>query len=393
MLLNRERCHKCRSERSVRKCPRLRNKLIGWKCCLEWRIDLTCPSDCPYSAKQDENGTSPFPAFRSDSNTEFTRTTKRHIDIWVYQKQDELDGLSPADLAARDSGKILAWLGKYQFPANFPMQYLLQKLQLPHPEIEEPETPETVAFGFIDAAIAGNWNELRSYTINDREDEDLARRYTKLVSVIPGLNKVRRHEILHAGAADDGVSAMVVLELNGRSIWAVLLTSAVGRWKVRQNLNGGPHLYYEQNKLFHKLAELLAEGKADETWDLLEQNQPLFPDCADLHYFRALYWQLNKQFDKAKEELLNALALDNHYFAAGFALSTLYLNEGGLNSAKDLLDWLANERPDDLNVRNNLAACEAGLGNIVAAQKIWQEILNSAPNYEPARKNLEHYPI
>jgi tetratricopeptide (TPR) repeat protein len=374
----------------VRKCPRNRDKLIGWKCCLELRIDLRCPSECPYSAVKDEN--SPFPAFRADSNTEFTRTAKRHIDLWIYQPQEGLDGLSPADYAAKDSAGMLAWLGGFQFPANFPMTYLLQKLQLPHDEYEEPETPEMVAFGFFDAVITQDWQKLRAFTINDREDRDLAERYTRLVSEIPELKKVNRYEILHAGAADDGVSAMVVLDLGGKLIWAVLLTSAEGRWKVRQNLNGGPHLYYGQNKLFHKLAEHLAQGEAEAAWDLIRKNLPLYPDCADLYYYRALYWQLARQFDKAKEDLRNSLALDNHFFAAGFALSALYLNDRELEQAKELLSWLAADRPDDLNVRNNLAACEAGLGNIPAAQAIWRELLKIAPNYEPALKNLERYP-
>ena len=390
MLLNRERCFKCRAERSVRKCPRNQDKLIGWKCCLELRIDLRCPSECPYSAVKDEN--SPFPAFRADSNTEFTRTAKRHIDLWIYQPQEGLDGLSPADYAAKDSAGMLAWLGRFQFPANFPMTYLLQKLQLAHDEYEEPETPEMVAFGFFDAVITQDWQKLRAFTINDREDRDLAERYTRLVSEIPELKKVNRYEILHAGAADDGVSAMVVLDLGGKLIWAVLLTSAEGRWKVRQNLNGGPHLYYGQNKLFHKLAEHLAQGEAEAAWDLIRKNLPLYPDCADLYYYRALYWQLARQFDKAKEDLRNSLALDNHFFAAGFALSALYLNDRELEQAKELLSWLAADRPDDLNVRNNLAACEAGLGNISAAQAIWRELLKIAPNYEPALKNLERYP-
>lgn len=390
MLLNRERCFKCRAERSVRKCPRHGGRLIGWKCCLELRIDLRCPSECPYSAKQDE--ASPFPAFRSDSNTEFTRTAKRHIDFWAYQKQDGLDGLSPAEYAKSDNAKMLAWLGKFQFPANFPMQYLLQKLELPHEEIEEPETPETVVFSFFDAVIAQDWDKLRAYTVNDCDDKDLARRHAELLAAIPELRKLGRYEILHAGAADDGVSAMVVLDLNGKLIWAVMLSFAAGRWRIRQNLNGGPHLFYEQNQLFHQLAENLANGKADETWELLRKNQPRYPDCADLYYYRALYWQLAKQFSKAKEDLRNALALDNHYFAAGFALSALYLNDGELVPAKELLAFLAEERPDDLNARNNLAACEAGLGNVAAAREIWLEILKSAPNYEPAQKNLERYP-
>lgn len=390
MLLGHQRCFKCRAERGVRNCPRYKNKLIGWKCCLEFRVDLLCPQDCPYAAKDDEN--SPFPTFRADSNTEFMQTVKRHIDLWIYQKQDELAGQNPAEFAKQDKSKALAWLGKYRFPANFPMTYLLEKLDLPHEEIEEPVSPETVSFSFLDAAIAFDWEKLRSFTTNDKEDPELLKRYKDIVSEIKDLKKLRGYQVVHAGAADDGISAMVVLELNRKKIWAILLSAASGEWKIRQNYNGGPHLFYQQNKLFHDLAGLLANGKTSQAREKIRENLPSYPDCADLFYYRALSWQLEKDFNRAREDFLNALALDNHFFAAGLSLSALYLTEGKLEPAKELLSWLHEERPDDLNVKNNLAACEAGLGNVDKARQIWQEILKTAPTYEAAQKNLDRYP-
>jgi tetratricopeptide (TPR) repeat protein len=392
MLLTKDRCYRCRSERAVRKCPLNRDRLIGWECCLELRMGLNCPSGCPYAAQADDKHVSPFPAFRSDSNTEYVQTLKRFIDLWCFKPLPELDNSSPSSLAQSDKAKLLAWLSGFQYPANFPVGYLMQKLGLPQDELEEPQTPESVAFAFFDAVIAQDWDKLRQLTVNDLDEPGLAEMYGQIVSGIPLLKKVRAYSILHAGAADDGVSAMVVLELNHKHLWSVLLSSVSGQWKVRQNINGGPSYYYDQNKLFHAIADALAQGNGEAAWQLLQANLPVFPDSADLYYYRGLYWQWTKQADKAGEDLLKALALDNHFFAAGFSLSAIYLSNGKLDAARQLLRILAAERPDDLNVLNNLAACEAGLGNVPAAVALWKDILKQAPTYEPARKNLERYP-
>ena len=272
------------------------------------------------------------------------------------------------------------------------MDYLLQRLEIPHEEMPEVETPETVAFAFMDKVIALDWDNLRELTINDLNMSELVSRYPRILSAVPELNKVKQYDILHAGAADDGVSAMVVLVVNQKSLWTLLLSSASGRWRIKQNILGSPQLFYAQNKLFQLLVDALSNGKDQEAWDLLSHNLPLYPDCADLYYYRALYWQIAKQMDKSRDDLLNALALDNHYFEAGFTLSAMYLSQRELLPAKEILNLLLQDRPEDVNVRNNLAACEAGLGNIPVAVSIWKDILVKAPDYEPARKNLERYP-
>lgn len=391
MLLSKDRCNKCRSERGVRNCPRLHKKTIGWNCCNDLRVDLCCPSQCPYAAQPDSARISPIPAFRADSNTEFIQAAKRFIDLWCYQPLPELDDASPHAYAQNDPAKALSWLSQYQYPANFPIAYLMRKLGIEHSPAPEPETPETVAMAWMEAVIAREWNSLRSFTANAVELFDWSSRYERLLASVRSLVKARSFSLLHAGSADDGVSAIVALELNRNKLWTVLLSSASGHWKIRQNLDGAPDLYYAQNALFRKLADALANGRDSEVWDLLQTNLPLYPDCADLYYYRSFYWQLTKQTGKVIEDLQSALALDNHYFAAGYALATIYLNEKDLNSACQLLTHLNSIRPDDLNVRNNLAACYAGMGDTARAVAIWQEILKTAPTYELARKNLERY--
>lgn len=391
MLIKKENCFKCRSERSVRPCPRLSGKNIGWNCCNSLRIDLRCPQECPYSAQADEKGISPFPAFRSDSNTEFSQAAKRFIDLWRYMPNPELENANPHDLAQSDSAKVLAWLEKFQYPANFPISYLMQKLDIQHEEQPEPETPETIAFAFLDAVIALDWDKLRGFTVNDLDHPELAQRYAKLLSAVPEFQKIKDYQVLHAGAADDGVSAMVMLELNRKLDWTLLLSSQNGHWRIKQNLNGSPQLYYAQNQLFRSIAEALGAGQEAQAAELLSTNLPLYPDCADLRYYQALLWQLRKNPTLAKEELLNSLALDNHFFEAGFALAALYIDAKELPAALAWLRILQKQRPEDLHVQNNLAACEAGLGNVDKARELWNGILKTAPNYEPAKKNLERY--
>ncbi|NMD13238.1 MAG: tetratricopeptide repeat protein [Candidatus Cloacimonetes bacterium] len=184
---------------------------------------------------------------------------------------------------------------------------------------------------------------------------------------------------------------MVALEINQKYDWTVILAANRGIWQIRQNLNGSPQLYYAQNKLFHSIATALGQGNKDTAWQLISQNLPLYPDCADLYYYRGLYWQLGNDPQKSRADLLVALALDNHFHSAAHALAALYLESGELAEALDWLKLLNDEKPDDLDVQNNLAACEAGLGNTERAVEIWNAILKIAPNYELARKNLERY--
>lgn len=191
MLLKKEPCKKCRSERAVRPCPRLRGKNIGWMCCNSLRVDQNCP-DCPYAVKSNIDSDSPFPAFRADSNTEYVQAVKRFIDLWCFLPNPQLDGDTPASQATLSSSKMLSWLGKFQYPANFPIDYLMDKLNLKHDGQGEPQTPESVVSSWMEAVIAHDWNQLRQYTANALDKSELAAGYEAIISQIPGLRKAKK---------------------------------------------------------------------------------------------------------------------------------------------------------------------------------------------------------
>lgn len=389
-LIRKNRCSGCRSERSLRACPR-RGKEIGWTCCNEIRVDAKCPDSCSYAPKHDISGNSPFPAFRSDSNSEYKHAVKLYIDLWIKRPMNELDGVSPLTMAQRDASKILSWLSGFQYPANFPMAYLLDKLGLENSTEEIPGTPEDTAFSFMDKVIEQDWDGLREYTVCEAQVPELAVRYSELISSNSDFRRIKSYRILHAGIADDGVTAMVFLEINGKYDWTMILTSVNGKWQIRQNLNGNPKLYYDQNSMHQQIAQYLGEGKDDAAWQLIQTNLKLYPDSADLRYYLGIYWQLVRQPDKVKVELFNSVALDNWFYAAAFTLGVVYLNENNPSEAKLWFEHLRVAFPEDANVLNNLGGCHAGLADYEKAKGLWHLTLKIQPDNEMARKNLERY--
>lgn len=389
-LIKKNRCSVCRSERSLRACPRNR-KDIGWTCCNELRIDAKCPDSCQYAPKTGNEDGSPFPAFRSDSNTEYTHCVKLYIDLWIKRPMELFDGFSPSALATQDTSRLLAWLSGFQYPANFPMAYLLEKLGLESDVGEKAASYEDTALAFMDTVIAQDWSELRRFTVCDAEIPDLATRYAELISVNSDFKRIKSYRILHSGIADDGVTAMVFLEVNEKSDWTIILTSVNGKWQIRQNLNGNPKLYYDQNALHQQIAQNLGEGKDDAAWQLIRDNIKHYPDSADLRYYLGMYWQLVRQTDKVKVELFNSVALDNWFYAAAFTLGVVYLSENNPQEAKIWFQHLRVAFPEDPNVLNNLGGCYAGLGDLDAARVLWNQTLKHQPDNEMAAKNLERY--
>lgn len=383
-----DRCPICRDERALRSCAR-RRKDIGWRCCNELRKDRRCPQDCTYALKEDEN--SPMPAFRADSVTEFIHAIKLFLDLWISIPQSSLDGKTPLAVAAEDSKRLLEWLAGYQYPLHFPMNYLLEKLGLekyPEPEAND---PESIACDYLNAVIAMDWQALRQYTINRDTDEDLARRYTEIVQNIPLLKRANHHNIIHAGIADDGVTAMVYLEINRRYDWTLIFGKQDEVWRLRHQINGTPKLFYELNNRHGKIAQHLSEGKDAEAWEALQESLALYPDSADLYYYLGIYWQIVKQLDKAKIAFFDSIALDNDFYAPTFSLGSINLAQEDVVEAEYWFAKLYEKNAEDPLVLNNLGAAYAGQGRIDEAKELWKKALKIDPNLEPAKRNLDRH--
>ncbi len=382
------RCEVCYTERIVRECPR-NDKKVCWQCCNKLRCDTKCPSSCPYAATETEAGI--FPTFKADSLTESSDVLKLYIDLWVGRQNANLDMQCPISLATEDPARLVKWLTGFQYPSHFPLTYLMQKLCIATPEASEEVSAhhETCIHKYMQAIVRLAWDELRPLTVNQLDKQDLALRYTELMQSIPILRKVSTYSIIHSGIGEDGISALVFMELNHKQDMTILLSSASGTWRIRQTILGSPKEYFAQNQANNNIAEAL--GKADDArvWELIQSNMKVYPDSPDLYYYRALYWQLCKNTDKAAVDFFNAIALDNTWIEPYFHLGTLYLGKSDYDNAAFWFGELTTLHPDDPNAMNNLAACYAGQGRIQDAKALWEKVLMTYPTFEVARKNLE----
>ncbi|HNX38069.1 MAG TPA: hypothetical protein PKI15_06905 [Candidatus Cloacimonadota bacterium] len=387
-LLKNNRCPRCHNNRAIRKCPR-NNRDICWDCCNLIRIDLRCPAVCPYKPVSDPEHPSPFPAFKADSHLESIQACKQYIDLWINKLNPELNDHTPSQYAIDNKQELLAWLTKFQYPAYFPLDYLLQKLGISEVKSENPPDPELTVKEYYDHIIALEWDKLIYQTINDRALNGTDDRYAEIISAIPQLRKMTSFDIIHAGVTEDGGSAFVFGEINHKENWTFLLTNANKRWALRQNINGSPQAYYRQNEIFTGIADALSKADDSTTWTLISAALRTYPDCADLYYYRGLYWQLVKQYDKAKVDFFSSIALDNYLEVSYVHLANLNLVDKNYQEGLYWNEELSYLRPDDPAIRSNVAACYASMGDLEKAREIWEKIVREHPEFQVARQNLE----
>lgn len=390
MLLRarKDRCKICHKERALRLCPR-KDKGLCYRCCNELRIDLKCPQDCPYAPALKDD--SIFPSFKAVNNIELTEVNKLYIDRWVNKKSEFLDGLSPIELKEKDPKLLLERFGGFQYPGNFPVDYLMQRLGLSIESITLPQTAEEVVAAYLDDVIALEYDNLRSYTSNSSPLADLAERYKRIVSKIAKYKKLTKYSFIHTGLSEDAQQAIVFVELNLKDEFSFVLRYNEGKWYIRQTINGNPSEYFKENKRYQEIAEALGQGQQEKAFYDIAEAMRSYPDSSDLYYYRGIYYSIIKDYKKAKEDLLDAIALDNGFVAPYMNLGLLYLNEKNYKEAKLWFAALVQIKPDEIDAINNLAITHLANGEKEEAIALWKNILAKYPTYEMARKNLELY--
>ncbi len=383
-----DRCKQCKKERALRLCPR-RNKGLCWKCCNALRVDLKCPESCPYAGKIDSDNA--FPTFRSDNNSEYKQINQSYIDVWINKTISDWEGLSPAQLRKQDKDALLKKLSEYQYPGNFPIAYLMNRLDLETEKIAQPKSPDDIVAAYLDDIIALDFDKLITHTLNKLDFKDTQDRYAKIIRQNPYFKKLKRYSFIHSGLAEDGSQAIVFVELNLKEEYTFILRNDDNKWYIRQSIAGNPSLYFKQNDAYAAIAQHLSENKLEDAFYDISEAMRSYPDSADLYYYRALYWGLVDEKEKAKEDLLNSIALENTFSSPYMNLGLLYLIDKIYDEALFWFDELTKLEPDNLDAKNNLAIVHLASENKEKAMQIWRELNDKHPAYQPAKQNLELY--
>ena len=350
---------------------------------------MKCPETCPYTPKIVDG--SPFPSFKADNNHEAVDAMTSYLNIWVRKQNPAFDDMSPQELAVTDKDKLLAILGEYQYPGNFPVRYLMDRLGIEDDGSPQTLTAEDLVAMYLDRIITLDYDQLRPLTMNDSPIEDLSQRYAQIISKISFYKKLKKYSFIHSGMSEDGAQSIVFVEFNHRDEYCFVLRQEEGKWYIRQSMNGNPSLYFKQNDLHQAIAGMLANGEDKKAYDEIHEALRSYPDSADLYYYKALYCLLVKQPEKAKEDLKNSIALDNLFAPPYMHLGLLYLNDKDYAQAQLWFSAQLQIDPDNHDVANNLAIAKLAEGKKEEAVKIWKEILVRDPQHEMARKNMDIY--
>lgn len=387
-LSAKDRCKKCSKERALRLCQRT-GKQLCWRCCNALRIDLKCPESCPYAGKMMAN--SPVATFKTDNFAETEDVLKRHIDLWIGMANPLTEDQSPLLFAKNNPEKMLKLLTGYQYPDYFPLDYFMQKLGLELSEIAPPPNPESVAAQYLEHIIALEYESLVELTLGANAEEEYKKLYSQHFRTNPYLKKIKCYSPIHTGASEDGNQAIVFMELNYKTEWCLVLRKEAGNWYIRQNLNGNPSLYFAQNERYRQIATQLSEGKLSEAFMEISEALRSYIDSADLFYYRALCRMMQKEHKLAIEDFKLAIALDPLFSPAYMNLGILALNTKDYPAAIRHFSEISRYEPDNLDAMNNLGIAYIADGQKDKAFATWREILRQKPEYELARKNLEHY--
>lgn len=387
-LSAKDRCKKCNKERALRLCQRT-GKQLCWRCCNALRIDLKCPESCPYTGKMVES--SPIASFKADNFAETEDVIKRHIDLWIGAANPLTEGQSPLAFAQDQPEKMLKLLTGYQYPDYFPLDYFMQKLGLELSQAAPSPNPESLAAQYLEHIIALEYDKLVALTLGANAADEYKALYSQHFRSNPYLKKVHSFSPIHTGASEDGSQAIVFVELNYKTEWCLVLRKEAGNWYIRQNLNGNPSLYFSQNERYRQIANQLSEGKLPEAFMDISEALRSYIDSADLFYYRALCRLMQKEQKLAIEDFKLAIALDPLFSPAYMNLGILALNSKDYPAAIRYFSDIARLEPDNLDALNNLGIAYIALKQKDKAFDTWQAILKQKPDYELARKNLEHY--
>jgi tetratricopeptide (TPR) repeat protein len=92
---------------------------------------------------------------------------------------------------------------------------------------------------------------------------------------------------------------------------------------------------------------------------------------------------------RATEALETAVALGPEHFETHFNLALVYESDNRLSEALREINAARQLAPEDLDVANTNATICVELCDTVQAHRIWTHLVKVAPNYAPARANLQ----
>ena len=390
-LFKSNKCQSCKARVQQRYCMRS-GKEICWECCNKQRYDYKCPSECRYSLKEQEG--LPSSATNIDSQTEYRDLMRRLVDRWMLLPQAELDGAIPIELSRTEDGKSILkeYFNRYKVSMIPEINYITDKLHISGLDIAKATlTFEEIASKYLKLLLVKDYQgSLNLHYSQDRieKDEKWKEDYIEQLQSDNVIKKLNDLKLVSSAMSEDRKQAVVYFSINRKYDLTVKWIESEG-WKVWQRIMGKMEIVNSENEAIKQVAVLISKNQLGQACELLDKYLALYPDSADFQYYKGVYEQLHKRFDKAKSYLIRAIRLDPEFKDAVFNYGYLIHQEGDLDEALRIYKHADELDGMDIRIKNNIAAIYIDREEYILADTILQKCQEIDAKYEPALRNIE----
>ncbi len=280
-----------------------------------------------------------------------------------------------------------------------PLDYFYQRLGI-KTKVPAPFTSyEDTAIDYLKKAAAIEWEDSITLLINNSryQKPEYLNSYISRRKSSPLLNKINSFDLIASGVSAEYQEAFAYFDINYGNDLTVLMENETQEsvnpveavWKVKSILLGSPVDYYGENKVLEKIYTLISKNDFDEAAKKIAMHSKVYVDSAEICYLSGILSSLKNDYKKANQLFLNAIEIEPDFYDAEYNLAFTFQALQDSKSAQAIYEQLREKNPEDVKVLNNLAAIYMAEGRLAEAKDLLDKCLEIAPDFEPAQKNAK----
>jgi len=389
-LFKTDRCKICKTKIGTRFCMR-KGFDICWEDCNILRVDEKCPKECEYHLQSSEimqlKG-------KSDSQMEYIDLLKKQMALWITKPQKIFNDQIPISMAESSEGKkkIEQFLNQFKINPIVPLNYLKERLSLDNLKVDStPKTYEDHALEFMQHLYTNEWGKVTSFMSNNDYWKlyDLNDKFVTRIAANKVIKKINSFDLISSALTKEKDQALVYFNINNKYDLTINLNLINNNWKVQSIIIGKPELFNSESEAIQQVAILLSKNETTKVFDLLKKYSNIYITSSDFEYYWGLYYTFNKNQKKAEQHFLQAMILDPAFVEAKYNYAFIQHSNGDLEIAIKLYNEILEEAPNEPKTLNNLASILIDDKNYKEAEKLLKKCIKANPDFEIAQQNLE----
>ena len=380
-------CTKCKTHKGKRYCLR-NNKHICWTCCNDLRVDLLCPNECEYHAK--ENSDPRDNKVKADSLSEFYDFIDKHTRLWLAKKSSFFDNEIPILLkeTAEGRAKLVEKLSSLNLDKK--MAEIYEKhltINLNAKKIPYEKSFEDIGFDFLQNLGEENW-ELLPMFLSPKDKVTNEKIITRLKNKKEIID-LKYFTVIASGLSKEGNSAFSSFELNYKTDFSLVFVDIQGEWKIDYFIFGEVNLLQSETESIKHIASFLANEQYDRAIQLIRQAEDIYYISPDLQYYKGLYYSLKGEKEEALKAFTEASELDTFFAEPIYNQAFIYHSDKNFEEAKRLYNKTLSMQSNNVNALNNLGTIYLFEKDYETAKSYFEKCLEISPDFKYAQENLK----